>query len=184
MRKFLLTVIFMLGCLAASSQTPKAVIKSVFSGEGYQKANEKYERALEKNAADSPSMIVARAVLWDSWAKWCDYFKDYKDDKYFSTRYTIDAYYLLCDSKSAIESDESVDKMLKGLKTSYAAIFSDIERISTAYICEIDSEERYDEYIRYARSNGHHALDSLLTLREERAYKDACEAASEKAFRR
>lgn len=184
MRKFLLTVIFMLGCLAASSQTPKAVIKSVLSGEGYQKANEKYERALEKNAADSPSMIVARAVLWDSWAKWCDYFKDYKDDKYFSTRYTIDAYYLLCDSKGIIESDEGVDKMLKGLKTSYQDIFSGIENTSAEYVFEINSESRYDEYIRYARAHSHPQLDTLLILREERAYKDACEAASEKAFRR
>lgn len=184
MKKIIAALLLTIGCLCASAQTPKAVIKSVQSGEGYQKANEKYERALEKNAADSPCMIVARAVLWDCWASWCDYYKGYKDDKYFETRYTLDAYYLLCDSRDEIISDENVEKMLKGLKTSYTAIFQGIERSSAEDLMEIDSESRYDEYLRYASAHSHPMTDTLMLMREQRAYADVCSQGSEDGYRR
>ena len=154
-KRLLISLLLLLVCTALGAQTPRAVLKAIYKSDDHSQVEEKYTKAVRGNPDGDAGMRLMRAAYLNFIGS------------------PVDAYYVYCKDRSAIESDAEVLKMLKSLQLRLTDIFSSIESSSSREILRLDTVEAYDRYIEVARENLHPALDVLCTARENRAFSDA-----------
>lgn len=160
MKHIALLIIFVFAAQLTFAQSPKAVIKCALEGD-YYKAKEKFDKIDDKTQSEQPEMCaLAEAVLLNMETN--------------SGSAKVRGYSILSKNYMKIKSSPHLAKTLKGLDTSFDALRRQIEKSSMTYVLDIDHEDMYATYLKWARSANHLDLRMLEQRYENRMYENVC----------
>ena len=170
MRRLLTLFVMLLLCGAAVAQTPKAVLKSIITGD-LLKSVEKFEKINDKTREKMPEAccFVEAALLNMQGQAGADKVRGYE---------------LFVGNIDGICRSEDVDKMFKGLEVTLVDMIRHIEDSSLEYVISLDDEHSYEHYLKLAEQGAHPRRKEVEHCLESRRYRTAVGGRSMEECRR